>query len=1213
MIGVKGAKISALKESTLLFHLSLSGVTAVDAKLGEEIVKQTLPNDTKLTACSIEECIRQHAGDVIILLDSFDESVFALLKAAPENCGSLYDAIAFKRFRGCIFVVTLRSWKGNTFYEELFNEYTEIGVNGIVSDNFDTFVRRYCNATNANNVEQILKTNLINLRPMFRNPLFVIMICELVVNNVRIDNYFLTLTNLLQKLCEYLFKSYKAKAPAAMMDNIHETGVDKYLVGIGEIASNNNFTYIDAANEKLSSEQNELLQVGLSIGLISTSQRYDGRHGRLYFFHGLLRDFCVAKYYHHMLKVHNTHEERIGLLNSIFIKSFPWQVHINDNSDNHDTCNNSFLNYFSIFMCAFNPSIFEGLDTITHIGSGPLVAFEKKYFYRRISFLSQCMYESKCLDLNTPLNTPEFLKNRCIVLDMSIINSHAATEYILSAVSKDECLVPQEFVVLGDTFMSKSQASTSERCGSSPINDDRTTLFQIGLEREVLSDLLSKCRLLTTLKLMNLKMTCHTEKLDNIKNLSQLESIVILNVGSVASAKYLLNFVSCYLEHVQELYLINVRVSLYVEQSSDLRFQDLFFLLCDVADRARCVILPSINGINELVVSPERIDSMSLLNLRELYLGQRVEYVNYQQLLAKLVYCPKLERITLKACYIDFTIDTKCKVIGQIRRSIAKLILQIEMCKNEILFANVMFISSKFYPKIEELIVLIQLSQVKFAEFHPRITITAKCQTILRDCTCTVVGSEKSPIKDKLGLVAFCECTLNKSKSCNISDFIQYFQQFFIHSGDGWYVRIHDERICGDQIRPIYTPHVYIYNCMRAVDIHDVIASVEDWIPISSLTALYFFTNHDMSLDDAFTFLLKPEIMRYSHLNEMRFGESVKYIDCEQFLTKLVSCPNLAKIGFDNCSIDFDVDTSLWKHPGSTGSSGRKLLLQILRCKNTILFANLIFILSTLFPAISNCLLELHHSNVKFTKFHSKTVIGPIQGYLNNCNCIVIESDVSPFEKGIQSIKLSECTLTQSSIILGVLKCCESLQLLIKSNIHMQLRYEEQSKGDKSDLVFSPIIICADGTAIDIHDVTSFLQKIPISSIKTLAFNTVLDLPLNDDKLAAVKACAMDVNTVVFKGCKNTLDMFQHLMVMCTCFTSLSQFVVLECNLSFAHTQVERRTGSKGLLLDKWMREKKLNKLIHIEECKPVTMSDMLMLIELLSPYVKLCSIFQET
>ena len=77
-------KDSALKDSKLLFHLSLSGVTA-DADLGEEIVKQTLPNDTKLTACSIEECIRQHAGDVIILLDSFDESLFAFAQVRTRT------------------------------------------------------------------------------------------------------------------------------------------------------------------------------------------------------------------------------------------------------------------------------------------------------------------------------------------------------------------------------------------------------------------------------------------------------------------------------------------------------------------------------------------------------------------------------------------------------------------------------------------------------------------------------------------------------------------------------------------------------------------------------------------------------------------------------------------------------------------------------------------------------------------------------------------------------------------------------------------------------------------------------------------------------------------------------------------------------------------------------------------------------------------------
>ena len=1154
-----------------------------------------------------------------------------LLRSAPEHCGSLYDAIAFKRFRGCIFVVTLRSWKGNTFYEELFNEYAEIHVNGIVSDNFDRFVRRYCNATNANNVKHILKTNLINLRPMFRNPLFVIMICELVVNNVKIDNYSLTLTNLLQKVCEYLFQSFTAKPSAARVDNIRGNGVEKYLVGIGEIASNNNLTYIEAANEKLSSEQNEFLNVGISIGLISTSQRYDKTHGQLYFFHDLLRDFCQAKYYHHLLNVKDPsrllfNEETKALYYSILTKSLPWKAHVksvfrrlslkegtkedmhNDNSDNHDTSNNSFLNYFTIFLCAFDmfdAVVFRTIDIASHVCSGPLAILdfiENKLCYSRLSFLSQCLYESRYLDLHIPLDapliTPMFLQNRCIVLDMSIVNSHAATEYILSSVSKIKSLVPQEFVVIGDTFTSKSQASTSERCGSPSINDDLTTLFQIGLEREVLFDLLFKCRFITTLKLMNLKITCHTEKLDDIKNLSKIESVAILNVGSIASAKYLLNLVSCNLEHVQKLYLINVRVSMYMEQKSDLRFQDIFFLLCDIAYGARTMILPGVNNINKLVVSPERIDSINLLHLHELYLGNSVEYIIYHQLLTKLIYCPNLEQIILEACCIDFNIDTTSSVLGPIRRSSAKLFLKIDTCQNEILFANVMLILSKFYPGIRDLTLGLHHSQVKFEDFHPSITITAKCQTILYDCTCTVIVAEKSQFEEKLGDVSFLKCTLNKNKSHNISDFIQWFQNFFIIHGGVYYVWMHHgKRMYGDQIRLIYTPHVCIMDYRHTVDIHNVVTTLEEWVPISSLIQIYFYTEHVPSLtDDKLTSLKRPRGMSYSQLNEMRFGESDKYINCQKFLTKLVSCPHLAKIVFEECSIDFGVHTSEWTDSESTAGSARELHIEIKKCKNEIIFANLIIILSTLFPAISNGLLALHNSNVKFATFHSTVIRSKLEVYLNNCICTVIESDLSPFEKKLECVQLSECTLTRSSSISGVLQCCEKLWFHIKNNIRMLMCYEEHSEGDKSELMFSPFIVCTDGTAVDIQDVTNFLQKwnpwIPISSIKGLKFNTVLDLPLDDDKLAAVKACAMIVDTIVFEQCSANVDIIQHLMALRTCFTSLSRFVVFKCNLSFAHTQVERR-----LPLAKSMMEThttKMNILIH--ECKHVKLSDTLLL-----------------
>ena len=134
------------------------------------------------------------------------------------------------------------------------------------------------------------------------------------------------------------------------------------------------------------------------------------------------------------------------------------------------------------------------------------------------------MYESKVLEFETHMH--EFLKYRCIVLDMSIINSTpAAIEYILSAVSKKKSLAPQEFVVIGDALMSR-KAGLDLRTSWSHRRVMMIWQLCSGSvwENEVLGELLSKCRLITTLKLMNLKMTCHTAKLNSIEKLKKLES-----------------------------------------------------------------------------------------------------------------------------------------------------------------------------------------------------------------------------------------------------------------------------------------------------------------------------------------------------------------------------------------------------------------------------------------------------------------------------------------------------------------------------------------------------------------------------------------------------------------------------------------------------------------------------------------------------------------
>ena len=52
------------------------------------------------------------------------------------------------------------------------------------------------------------------------------------------------------------------------------------------------------------------------------------------------------------------------------------------------------------------------------------------------------------------------------------------------------------------------------------------------------------------------------------------------------------------------------------------------------------------------------------------------------------------------------------------------------------------------------------------------------------------------------------------------------------------------------------------------------------------------------------------QIMSYLNLNEFYLAKSEELINCEQLLTKLVSCPNLAKIILTECHIDFIINNS---------------------------------------------------------------------------------------------------------------------------------------------------------------------------------------------------------------------------------------------------------------------------------------------------------------
>ena len=211
------------------------------------------------------------------------------------------------------------------------------------------FIEGYCNKKNGAVVKRTLETNFVNLRPMFRNPLFMAMVCEMIANDVTIETPF-TLTTLLQQLCSYLFTTYTNKSPKALTEKSKELELGKCLTTLGKLVHTSNCQYIDRGSETLTQEDKDIIDLGLAIGFISTG--LGGRYRRtknkqVYFFHNLLRDFCIAHHHCDQLAL-VTHMKRTHFLSHIFRRQTQIEL--------------LYFNYEALFMCGINPELFRSVE-----------------------------------------------------------------------------------------------------------------------------------------------------------------------------------------------------------------------------------------------------------------------------------------------------------------------------------------------------------------------------------------------------------------------------------------------------------------------------------------------------------------------------------------------------------------------------------------------------------------------------------------------------------------------------------------------------------------------------------------------------------------------------------------------------------------------------------------------------------------------------------
>ena len=557
---------SPLKDVKLLIHLSLRDLP-ITAMIGDQVRKQLLSKDSHLSGEYIEACIQENSRDIVMLLDGFDESMFAFLSQTsetPNKYGSLFAAMRYEQFRPCRILVTVRSWKESQFRGALFNPYAKIFIGGLVPSSIKSFIHDYCKEGHARKIKYIIAEDLTNLRPILRVPLFLAMICDIVSNDEHVEAPF-TLTSLMEQLCECLFKQYEDKYDKLPCSS------EECLGALGKEA-------LESYTIKVSPEVNvEDLELGLKVGLLSASE---GKHSdpssnqtNYYFVHSLLRDFCVAQYFY------NSYES-IDLRNPVLsecLDIYRWYYVLLFQCGMTHAVFNDLCEHLGRFMVGINSHINAKRNCTMPLDIAKEAILIQCFFENQLpviipDILIQCFFENQL-----PVIIPDiFSKIKCIAVKMDLLNSLSAADYLLTWCKQSQsgfCI--NEFDLMGENYVHIVEKE--------PKNEDDYSLRTI--EISYLKKMISKCQYITCIYLMDSTITL-TEK-QHEKHFSEPIEIKLVDCRGLQAITALMFYLSSYFPKINKLGLQNIRSATSPHELLDL--QDIFELISKVTTHLKSI------------------------------------------------------------------------------------------------------------------------------------------------------------------------------------------------------------------------------------------------------------------------------------------------------------------------------------------------------------------------------------------------------------------------------------------------------------------------------------------------------------------------------------------------------------------------------------------------------------------------------------------------
>ena len=288
---------SPLFKFLLVFMININEIQDSNASLTDLIFEQILPEDSKVPKEGLKIYIKDHAKDVLLLIDGMDEDRLGTLKCKSSE---ITKVIHDRKLRKSCVILTSRPHKVGDLGEHL-KHYTQVKLKGFCFQNMLKYISNFLQDKDKTGKLIAKLQEQPHLLALASIPVLLVMICLLWEDECELPQ---TKTQLYEDTIKYLWRRYQSKMgedPSSDEDSDDgkcEDQLNDLLNKLGQVALRGQ--KVDEMKVVFDEKEfgKEVCAFGCHLGILSKERLRSKlkRKTSVTFLHVTFQEFCTAKH-----------------------------------------------------------------------------------------------------------------------------------------------------------------------------------------------------------------------------------------------------------------------------------------------------------------------------------------------------------------------------------------------------------------------------------------------------------------------------------------------------------------------------------------------------------------------------------------------------------------------------------------------------------------------------------------------------------------------------------------------------------------------------------------------------------------------------------------------------------------------------------------------------------------------------------------------------